>query len=89
MAGRVESVGVKNVMLSPKASRWESTLPHEVLHGLGLSHVHADGKPIQEVDRKYTYQKYTTDNIMKYNDSGIDDRCSTWQWQWEIIRKKL
>ena len=89
MAGRVEDIGVKNVVLSELSMRWGSTLTYEVLHGLGLSHTHADGHPIQEPDRKYTYQYRTTDNIMKYNSSGIDDRCNTWHWQWEILRRNI
>ena len=55
MAGRVENIGEKNVMLSPVESRWNSTLPHEALHGLGLHHTHADERPIKESSRIYIY----------------------------------
>ena len=86
MAGRVENIGEKNVMLSPVESRWNSTLPHEALHGLGLHHTHADERPIKESSRIYIYRNRTTDNIMKYN-NRIDNRRTTWHWQWGIVNK--
>ena len=86
MAGRVEDIGEKNVMLSPVESRWNSTLPHEALHGLGLHHTHADERPIKESSRIYIYRNRTTDNIMKYN-NRIDNRRTTWHWQWGIVNK--
>ena len=88
MAGRVENIGEKNVMLSPVESRWNSTLPHEALHGLGLHHTHADERPIKESSRIYIYRNRTTDNIMKYN-NRIDNRRTTWHWQWGIVNKML
>ena len=73
----------KNVVFfaNPKAM----VLSHEVLHGMGLHHTHLDEKVVEEDLRKYVYKKNTTNNVMSY----ASVRKSTWNWQWEIIRKKL
>ena len=73
----------KNVVFfaNPKAM----VLSHEVLHGMGLHHTHLDEKVVEEDLRRYVYKKNTTNNVMSY----ASVRKSTWNWQWEIIRKKL
>ena len=72
----------KNVVLF--GDRRPSTLCHEVMHGLGLRHTHFDDETILKEEKKYVFEKYTTDNIMSY----ADRRKTTWHWQWEIVRDK-
>ena len=72
----------KNVVLFD--DRKPTTLCHEVMHGLGLRHTHFDDETILKEEKKYVFEKYTTDNIMSYADS----RKTAWHWQWKIIRDK-
>ena len=72
----------KNVVLF--GDRKPTTLCHEVMHGLGLRHTHFDDETILKEEKKYVFEKYTTDNIMSYASS----RKTTWNWQWEIVRDK-
>jgi type VI secretion system secreted protein VgrG len=79
--GQVQHIGIKNVFMF--GHRDSSTLCHEALHGIGLQHTHLDGEP--EADRKHTFTKYKTDNIMSYE----SDVFSTWHWQWEIMNQNI
>ena len=72
----------QNVVLF--GDRKPTTLCHEVMHGLGLRHTHFDDETILKEEKKYVFEKYTTDNIMSYADS----RKTAWHWQWKIIRDK-
>ena len=65
-------------------NRLPTTLCHEALHGLGLSHTHFEEEIILESEKKYVFIKKTTDNIMSYSES----RNTTWYWQWKIVRDK-
>ena len=65
-------------------NRLPTTLCHEALHGLGLSHTHLEEEIILESEKKYVFIKKTTDNIMSYSES----RNTTWYWQWKIVRDK-
>jgi type VI secretion system secreted protein VgrG len=88
VAGRVEGIGKKSVVLYPGRDNY--TLNHEVLHGLGLYHTHADGT-ITDSEQKFVFvhaktDPYSaTDNIMSYQPDGK----TTWKWQWEIIKKYI
>lgn len=57
----------------------EIVTTHELLHLLSLEH------PSEE-ESTYFFQKYTTENLMDYDDDlnekhGADDRISLWYWQ--------
>lgn len=99
VVGQVENIRTKNVFLfnGPRGSaRGNDTMAHEGLHGLGLYHTHSDNTrySILEPDRKYVFANgndrgslaKSTNNIMSY---GNKTKKTTWQWQWEIIRKKV
>ena len=92
-AGRIQDVGIKNLILFP--DRNKIVMAHEALHGLGLYHTHLDERDkIKETNRKYVYfdasvpgySDKATDNIMSYNKNL---RKSTWHWQWRIIRENV
>ena len=71
-----------------------TTLCHEILHGLGLPHTHLEvvenkkgemeTEIIKEKDKKYAFERGATDNIMSY----AQERKTTWNWQWKIVREK-
>lgn len=90
IVGQVQGIGKKNLILFQ--GRNDKTLSHEGLHGLGLYHTHRDKTPIQKRDQKYVYPNAhssslkATDNIMSYNGAL---RKTTWNWQWEILRRNL
>lgn len=78
-------------------TRNTNTLAHEVCHGLGLLHTHADG-PITDPRQKFIFPnggpgaeafdvQRSTDNIMSYNVS-ITKR-SIWRWQTEIMHNNI
>lgn len=80
--GQAEDIGVHNAaMFVPTGGRDNETLAHEVLHGLKLKHTHDS----EGADNKYIFEDNTTDNIMSYN----TNLCSTWRWQWDIMRSDL
>lgn len=95
-AGNVQAIGKHSVCLYRKSDRADTTLAHEICHGLGLYHSHVDGL-VEYENQKFTYPKgdskastydkeRSTDNIMSYN---TDIRKSTWQWQWEIMHNNI
>ena len=78
---------LKNIILFKNRNTADySTLPHETLHGLGLSHTHRNDSPISEKSRKYIYVKNETDNVMSYNTNNM---ISTWKWQWEFVKGNI
>ena len=78
---------LKNIILFKDRNTADySTLPHEALHGLGLSHTHRNDSPISEKSRKYIYVKNETDNVMSYNTNNM---ISTWKWQWEFVKGNI
>ncbi|MGP1437341.1 MAG: phage baseplate assembly protein V, partial [Phocaeicola sp.] len=78
---------LKNIVLFKERNTADySTLPHEALHGLGLSHTHRNDSPISEKSRKYIYVKNETDNVMSYNTKNM---ISTWKWQWEFVKGNI
>ena len=66
-------------------NRLPTTLCHEALHGLGLLHTHLEEEAIEEKEKKFIFERETTDNVMSY----ADDRKTTWRWQWEIVRNNI
>ncbi|WP_185117547.1 phage baseplate assembly protein V [Chryseobacterium sp. PMSZPI] len=84
--GQVQKIGAKNVVLFDP--RNDTTLNHEVLHGLGLYHTH---ETYFNKDVKFTFQKYETTNIMSYADSShpSDEKITSWHWQWKIIKRNV
>ncbi len=86
--GQIQKIGQKNLVLF--GIRDNETLPHEALHGLGLFHTHQDDA-VYESDRKFTYNKYTTTNIMSYKDASVPtgDKLTTWHWQWQIVKSHV
>ncbi len=88
IAGSTEEIGKKFVAIFK--GRGNATLIHEILHALGLYHTHRDGRAaIKDANQRFIFPKNTTDNLMSYNKEGIDERKTTWKWQWEIINPKL
>ena len=83
VAGKTEGIGKRNVILFD--DHGPSTLPHEVLHGLGLYHTHRDETPIFYKNLKYIFDKTTTTNIMSYSSA----KTSSWRWQWNIINPNI
>jgi hypothetical protein len=93
--GQVQDIKLKNVFLFngiQGATRGRDTIVHEGLHGLGLHHTHSDSTPISEPERKFVFANgnnfpaKSTDNIMSY---GQKIKKSTWQWQWDIVRRNV
>lgn len=84
--GQVARVGVKNLILF-NTNRYDTTMAHEGLHGLGLYHTHKDSTGIlTESNRKFTYDRRKTDNFLSYN---TGNRKTIWLWQDKIIRKNI
>lgn len=81
----------KNIILFK--DRDEYTLNHEVLHGLGVYHIHRekdrDGNITEQKiiypKKKYIYRHEVTTNVMAYNSNAY----STWRWQWHIINTNI
>jgi len=66
--------------------REPETLPHEMMHVVGLPHPFT-GKETHK-NAQYTYKARMTENIVSYSHqlSPSVDRISSWQWQWQIAR---
>lgn len=80
--GQVQDINEHNVLLfAPVGGRKQTTLAHEILHGLGLPHTHDSPSS----SNKYIFKSGKTDNIMSY----ATKRMSTWKRQWDKIRKGL
>jgi len=62
---------------------YDDTVPHELLHAMGLEHTFCAKENFPNA--KYTYKAKTTDNVMDYSDLvGISTFC----WQWKIMNPK-
>jgi hypothetical protein len=73
--------------------RDRKTLTHEQLHTFTMHHTHSDwggGNPIPPdsitPNCKYIFPQQATTNILAY---GGNSRCSTWHWQWKIMRDNV
>lgn len=72
---------------TPNVNEIRYLVAHEVSHALDL--LHSFIKPSEEpVER--AFEQYFTDNIMDYIDAtkGIQDKISSWKWQWEKVQNK-
>ena len=97
--GITEGIGIKISIIFVmeellKENRNHSTIAHEVLHGLGLSHTQIDETKefkdkIIRVRQKYTYHPMMENitNIMHYGEKGVE--YSLHYWQWNIINQKI
>ena len=69
--------------------RKEHTMAHEVLHALGLMHLHMEGDTpdyfIKNPNRAFAFKYKTTDNIMAYDVEGK----TVMQWQWDIAKRDI
>lgn len=69
----------------------KETITHELLHCLSLPHVFADLVGT-DVNKKYLFNKFSTDNIMDYQQKNdpINKRKSLWHWQikkiWDFLK---
>lgn len=93
LLGSAEQIGMRNVVMFTLIENQDSTLQHEVLHGLGLPHTHRNDN---EIIIKYPNTKYifphaqidylsATDNVMSYRKIAY----TTWHWQWKILNPKI
>ena len=65
------------------SNRNRSTMPHEIMHALGLYHTFDN-------DGLFTYKLYNTDNIMDYTHKVPGkERFSTNKWQWKILNSGI
>ncbi len=81
--GRALGIPSKSALVL-KVGFGDSTVAHELLHAMGLYHSFDD-------DGEFAFTDCKTDNIMDYSDINKPpiNVVSTWQWQWELIRKGL
>ncbi|WP_185207810.1 hypothetical protein [Chryseobacterium sp. C3] len=97
--GEVKDIGENTVMLfnslnSPKRAD-DTTLAHEVLHGLGIYHIHIDENPIPTPKILCTFEKKDTDNYMSYRAitsgavTSTDIKNILWRWQWKIANPNI
>ncbi|PAM91419.1 hypothetical protein B4N84_28345, partial [Flavobacterium sp. IR1] len=100
VAGSVQSISERNVIIYTLDSNDNCTLNHETLHGLGLCHSHRNHPIIPESMSNYKYtfpcaqesniqakpdRKNATNNIMGYS----SDAYTLWYWQWKIINSNI
>jgi phage-related baseplate assembly protein len=78
-AGRIQAINTRNAIMVQ--NRRNTTLPHEMLHGLGLYHTHYD----RDTEARFLFRYRTTTNIMSYSTF----RLSLWHWQWHIINCEI
>ena len=84
----------KNAIICNPIDRNKQTLSHEVLHGMGVFHIHREiddrGVVIEPLikykNKKYIFPKGITTNIMAYY---VIEAYSSWRWQWHIINPKI
>lgn len=92
--GEVKDIGENTAMLfnslhSTKRQD-ETSLAHEVLHGLGVYHTHIDEDPIPTPRILCTFEEKSTDNYLSYRAVEPDgmvqgeERETLWRWQWKI-----
>lgn len=97
--GEVKDIGENTAMLFNSlnsAKRADDTsLAHEVLHGLGIYHTHIDENPIPTPKILCTFEEKSTDNYMSYRavdpDGTVkgDERETLWRWQWKIANENI
>lgn len=71
-----------------KSGFQDSTLAHETLHAMGLWHSFSEGTaPDAASNKKYTFSKKKTENIMDYSDIATPPIpvVSLWKWQMEKL----
>lgn len=97
--GEVKKIGENTAMLfnslnSTKRAD-DTSLAHEVLHGLGVYHTHMDEDPIPLPQILCTFKAQSTNNYMSYkpiDSDGImngEKRESLWRWQWKIANNNI
>lgn len=97
--GEVKNIGENTAMLfnslnSTKRAN-DTSLAHEVLHGLGIYHTHIDENPIPTSKILCTFEEKSTDNYMSYRAVDPDgtvkggERETLWRWQWKIANKNI
>lgn len=97
--GEVKNIGENTAMLfnslnSAKRAN-DTSLAHEVLHGLGIYHTHIDENPIPTSKILCTFEEKSTDNYMSYRAVDPDgtvkggERETLWRWQWKIANKNI
>lgn len=65
------------------SNRNHSTMPHEIMHAMGLYHTFDN-------DGLFTYKLHNTDNIMDYTHQVTGkERFSTNKWQWKILNSGI
>ena len=68
--------------------RNKQTFSHECFHTMGLAHSFTNSEVMSSA--KVTYESLKTDNITDYSHFVSEHgRCSTWYWQWLIMRKTV
>ncbi|SDD18157.1 zinc metalloprotease [Niabella drilacis] len=61
----------------------EGTITHEILHCIGFWHTFLNPS-------KYTFKKYTTDNVMDYYSAKTNIQVKQlYKWQWDLLHTKL
>ncbi len=86
--GKIQSIGgVFQKKLVLFGNRDNTTLNHEVLHGLKMRHTHRESSAtfLPKPEAKFTYVHSETDNVMSY----VAVALTTWHWQWKIMRKNV
>lgn len=97
--GEVKDIGENTAMLfnslnSTKRAD-DTSLAHEVLHGLGIYHTHVDENPIPSPKILCTFKEKSTDNYMSYRAVDPDgtvkgeERETLWRWQWKIENENI
>lgn len=73
----------------------DTSLAHEVLHGLGVYHTHMDEDPIPVPKILCTFAEKSTNNYMSYKEVESDgtlkgeERETLWRWQWKIANMNI
>lgn len=97
--GEVKDIGENTAMLfnslnSTKRAD-DTSLAHEVLHGLGIYHTHVDENPIPSPKILCTFKEKSTNNYMSYRAVDPDgtvkgeERETLWRWQWKIANENI
>jgi len=101
--GNVDGIGVHSVNLYRE--RDNTTMVHEVLHGLGLLHTHkerihntnpSEFYPVTNPDVKYVFHHAQADGGA-YSNLATDNimsyngamRKTTWKWQWKKMKSNI
>lgn len=66
----------------------DNIIAHELFHGLNLQHVFTNYDEQRKPTAKYTYQSYSTNNIMDYTYKGKESVLhAMWYWQWKMANE--